>query len=308
MTITEMLNTSIFLTDGGLETDLIFNRGIDLPHFAAFTLLDHPEHENTLIEYYDDYISIAKKHQTGFILESATWRANPDWGYKLGYNATDLIKINQKAIKQLITLRDKHKDSIEGFIISGCVGTRGDGYSVNESMTTDEAQKYHSFQIEALKAGGADMISAITMTYSNEAIGITKAAKFFNIPVVISFTVETNGHLPSGETLKKAILKTDETTGNYPIYYMINCAHPTHFMTAIEKDEIWKSRIKGIRANASCKSHEELDQSTKIDVGDKDELGKLYAQLKSLLPNLNVYGGCCGTDASHLASICDHTL
>ncbi|WP_242084402.1 homocysteine S-methyltransferase family protein [Aestuariivivens sediminis] len=308
MNIIEKLKAPVFLTDGGLETDFIFNKGIDLPHFAAFTLLDHPEHQNTLDQYYRDYIAIAKKYQTGFILESATWRANPDWGYKLGYTIPDLITVNQNAIRQLIRLRDTHAPSVGPIIISGCVGPRGDGYTIKESMTPKEAKHYHSPQIEALTKGGADIVSAITMTYSEEAIGISHAAKSINIPVVISFTVETNGQLPSGELLKDAILTTDKATAQYPLYYMINCAHPTHFMERIEKDDTWKLRIQGVRANASCKSHEALDQATALDAGDREELGRLYARLKTQLPQLKVIGGCCGTDATHIESICAHAL
>ncbi|WP_299553961.1 homocysteine S-methyltransferase family protein [Seonamhaeicola sp.] len=302
------IKKTTFLTDGGLETDLIFNKGIDLPHFAAFPLLECPEHQQTLSAYYQEYMDIAKAHQTGYILESPTWRANPDWGYKLGYSKADLIRVNQLAIEQMNALRDHYKSDIETIFISGQLGPRGDAYSIEEAMSTVEAQAYHNTQIKAFKESGADLVSAITMNYSNEAIGLAKAAKDHNIPVVISFTVETDGHLPSGESLKEAINKADKATDNYPIYYMINCAHPTHFMDKIEKDSDWKHRIHGVRTNASCKSHEELDQSTELDAGDKEALGALHTQLKSHLPNLKVFGGCCGTDASHIKSICKHAL
>ncbi len=305
---TKNIKQTTLLTDGGLETDLIFNKGIDLPHFAAFPLVECPEHQHTLKSYYKAYMDLAKTHQTGYILESPTWRANPDWGYKLGYSKADLSRINQKAITQLNELRTSYKNDIETILISGCIGPRGDGYIVDEAMTIDEAEIYHNTQVSAFKESKADLVTAITMNYINEAIGIAKAAKSHNIPVVISFTVETNGHLPSGEPLKEAIQKVDNATNNYPLYFMINCAHPTHFINKIEKDSSWKSRIHGVRANASCKSHEELDQSTQIDVGDKVALGALHIELKSHLPNLNVYGGCCGTDVSHVSSICNHVL
>ena len=308
MDIIEKINSSVFLTDGGLETDLIFNKGIELPHFAAFTLLDQPEHENTLMDYYNDYIEEAIKHNAGFILESPTWRANPDWGYKLGYSQDELVQVNQKAIAQLIELKSRYADFDDTFLISGCIGPRGDGYSIIETMTVKQAHEYHNLQIRALKNAGVDMISAITMTYLDEAIGIAESAKSNNIPVVISFTVETNGDLPSGETLEKAILKIDEVTDHYPLYYMINCAHPSHFMDKIKSGGSWKNRIRGVRANASCKSHDELDQSVELDTGNKEELGKLYHILKTQLPDLKVFGGCCGTDVSHIRTICEHTL
>ena len=306
--IVEKLKTSIFLTDGGLETDLIFNKGIDLPHFAAFPLLECPEHRNTLRAYYHEYMDIAKKHKTGYILESPTWRANRDWAYKLGYTEKDLISVNKLAIDQMNILKKAYALDIETILISGQLGPRRDGYQIQNKMAVDEAENYHGLQMSIFKNAQVDLVSAITMTYSNEALGITKAAIKQNLPVVLSFTVETDGHLPSGESLKDAIEKIDHETNSYPIYYMINCAHPTHFINEIKKPSNWKSRIKGIRANASCKSHEELDNSTELDIGDKIELGQLHKTLKTHLPDLAVYGGCCGTDASHVKEIYKHVF
>lgn len=304
--IMEKMQTMTFLTDGGLETDLIFLKNIELPHFAAFPLLDHPKYIETLKAYYTEYLEIAKQNGTGYILESPTWRANKDWGYQLGYDEQDLFRVNQKAIQLLQKLKATYAASIKDIFISGQIGPRGDGYQVGEAMTTVEARAYHSFQIAAFKKAEVDMVSAITMTYTEEALGVTLAAKSYSLPVVISFTVETNGKLPNGDTLQQAIKKVDEGSDNYPIYYMINCAHPSHFMDALHGNQEWKSRIRGIRANASCKSHQELDESTELDRGNVAELGKWHAKLKDKLPALKVYGGCCGTDASHIAAIYSH--
>lgn len=302
------LNTTTFLTDGGLETDLIFNKEIELPHFAAFPLLDRPDTYKTLKDYYKGYLEIARKNEMGFILDSPTWRANLDWVFKLGYTQTDLIRINKSAIDLLKDLRNEYNESIEDIYISGMIGPRGDGYAIDRAMTTNEARNYHNIQISTFKKENADLVSAITMTYSEEAIGIALAAKSNDIPVVLSFTVETDGRLPSGETIEEAINKVDTKTDNYPLYYMLNCAHPTHFMHVVESDSNWKLRIRGIRANASCKSHAELDESTELDIGDKHELGQLHNTLLGYLPNLTVFGGCCGTDMSHIESICHHIL
>ncbi|WP_282136467.1 homocysteine S-methyltransferase family protein [Seonamhaeicola maritimus] len=306
--ILEKLQASIFLTDGGLETDLIFNKGIDLPHFAAFPLIENPKYQETFESYYREYMDMAKKHQTGYILESPTWRANPDWGFKLGYSKDDLIRVNKLAIQQMNSLRATYKKDIETIFISGQLGPRRDGYQIRNAMSVKEAEGYHKLQMSVFKNEKVDLVSAITMTYSNEALGITKAAKANNLPVVLSFTVETDGHLPSGESLKEAIEKIDKATKTYPLYYMINCAHPTHFMDKVETSSNWKCRIKGIRANASCKSHAELDESTELDIGNPKELGQLHKTLKTHLPELAIFGGCCGTDASHVASICNHVL
>ena len=203
-------------------------------------------------------------------------------------------------------LKQEYKTCIENVMVSGQIGPRGDGYRVDTAMDPTEAQAYHNLQVQVFKAAKVDMVTAITMTYIDEALGIVESAKKHKIPVVISFTVELDGSLPSGETLEQAITTIDEATDHYPKYYMINCAHPTHFMHLLEGAKSWKNRIQGFRANASCKSHAELDESTELDVGNKIELGQLHKELQQLLPNLEVFGGCCGTDASHLKAICDH--
>ncbi|GGD21161.1 homocysteine S-methyltransferase family protein [Hyunsoonleella pacifica] len=302
-------NTStIYLTDGGLETDLIFNKHIDLPHFAAFPLLENPHQKEILKSYYIEYLQLAKTYKTGFILESPTWRANTDWGYTLGYSKEDLIRINKLAIKELKTLKAHFSNHIHSILISGQIGPRGDAYNINEVMTSEAAAEYHLLQVKAFKEVKTDMVTAITMNNVDEALGIVYAAKTQYIPVVISFTVETDGNLPSGESLAEAINTIDNGTNTYPKYYMINCAHPTHFLNKITSNSTWKSRIKGIRANASCKSHAELDQYTTLDKGNKEELGQWYISLKKYLPNLKIFGGCCGTDASHVKSICTQIL
>ena len=301
-------NNNMVLTDGGLETDLIFNKGIDLDHFAAFPLVEQAKGRNVLSAYYREYLELAQQFKTGFILESPTWRANLDWGFKLGYSRDDLMRINQKAIQHLAELKAAYKDSIPEILISGQIGPRGDGYRVESSMNFIEAMEYHNLQLTAFKNAGVDFVTAITMTYSEESLGIIKAAQLHTVDIVVSFTVETNGHLPSGESLREAISRLDEATENYPLYYMINCAHPSHFVDRLDNDEAWKLRIGGLRVNASCKSHEELDEATELDCGDREELAGWHNVLKLHLPKLRVIGGCCGTDVSHVSAICKNIL
>jgi S-methylmethionine-dependent homocysteine/selenocysteine methylase len=300
------LNGKYFLTDGGMETTFIFHQGIDLPHFASFDLLSTPDGAKILRDYYMDYLKIAKQYQLGFVLESPTWRASSDWGYLMGYNDESLRAINQKAIDELRKIKAENEDENLPIVISGCIGPRGDGYSPSSMMTADEARSYHTDQIRTLSEAGCDMISAFTINYSAEAIGMTLAAAEYRIPIVIGFTVETDGKLPSGETIRKTIETIDRETSDYPVYYMINCAHPAHFQETLRGDSPWKERIMAIRANASKKSHAELDESEHLDAGDKCELAERYTELKALLPNLKVIGGCCGTDHSHIEEICKH--
>jgi homocysteine S-methyltransferase len=303
-----MKMTKPILTDGGLETTLIYDHGIKLPHFAAFVLLNKPYYQKVIMNYYQDYLKLAKKHKTGFILESATWRASSDWGYKLGYEPKELSKLNKLAIHQLHNLRNQYAEDLEEILVSGCIGPRGDGYSIEKYMSVDVAKEYHGHQIAAFKTADADMCSALTINYVNEGLGIALAAKESDLPVVISFTVETDGKLPSGESLKEGIERIDQATGNYPMYYMVNCAHPSHFSDEFGADNEWKKRISGVRANASSKSHAELNESTEIDAGDREELAKWYKVMKEQLPNLNVLGGCCGTGADHIEAICEEVI
>lgn len=300
-----LLTKDHFLTDGGLETTLIFHHGIDLPYFASFALLSHPEHRKTLEDYYRQYLDLAAAYKVGFVLESATWRANPDWGFQMGYDKDELGQFNQSAIEQLKMLKQEYAKTVNPIRISGCIGPRRDGYKTGEMMTVEEAREYHLFQAGIFKDAGVDMVSGITINYMEEAMGIAKAAKELKVPVVISLTVETDGNLPDNRTLKEVIQTIDQETDNSPSYYMINCAHPEHFADKLTEREPWINRIEGIRANASCKSHAELDEATELDAGDKDELANWYQKLNQYLPNLKVYGGCCGTDISHIRSICE---
>ncbi len=297
------LSGDLFLTDGGIETTLVFHDGLDLPEFAAFYLLKNEEGFEALRRYFCTYASIAKKYHVGFVLESPTWRASSDWGTKLGYSAEELVEKNQQAIELLDDVRTEYEDENTKMVISGCVGPRGDGYNPSAFMTEEEAARYHAAQIETFSNTNADMVTAITMSYLEEAVGITRAAKVSGMPVVISFTAETDGKLPSGQTLKDAIQKVDEATTNYPAYYMINCAHPTHFEGAFTANETWLQRIRGLRANASTLSHSELDEAEDLDDGNPTELGGQYETLRNILSNLNVLGGCCGTDHRHIEEI-----
>jgi S-methylmethionine-dependent homocysteine/selenocysteine methylase len=292
-----------FITDGGLETTLIFLEGFELPDFAAFDLLKHENGETALRNYYRAYAELAQRFGVGVILESATWRASADWGTKLGYGAKEIADVNRQSIALLNEIRNEYASDANKVVISGCLGPRGDGYKPVNKMSEKEAESYHQNQIQTFENTVADMATAITMNYAEEAVGIAQAAKYADMPVVISFTVETDGRLPSGQTLQEAIAQVDSNTSFYPAYYMINCAHPTHFEHVLAEEETWKQRVRGLRANASRMSHAELDESSELDSGDPFELGKQYAQLKISQPQLNVMGGCCGTDISHLEQI-----
>ncbi len=297
------LSDRLFLSDGGIETSLIYLDGFELPMFAAFDLFKDEKGRKGLRDYFARYASIAKAHDLGFILESPTWRANPEWAGKLGYSVAELTRVNRDAIAMMVDLRKEFETPRSPMVISGCFGPRGDGYDPGKKMSANQAEDYHAFQAEIFAGSEADMVAAITMNYVEEAIGVARAAAAAGIPSAISFTVETDGRLPTGQPLEDAIAAVDDATGAAPAYYMINCAHPTHFESRLNAGASWTTRIRGIRANASRKSHAELDQATELDAGNPVEFGRQYSALKGKLHKLNVFGGCCGTDHRHIEQI-----
>lgn len=304
----QLSNKDLFITDAGLETILIFRDGIDMPDFAAFNLLEQHVGYQALWNYFHTYVEMAGRYGVGLVLESPTWRANPDWGKRLGYSSATLAEMNHKAIALLHDIRQRYETEVSRMVISGCIGPRGDGYVATSAMTAYQAQDYHQAQIATFCDADADLVTAMTINYAEEAIGIVHAAQTMEMPVVISFTVETDGRLPSGQPLKEAIAQVDATTHNGPAYYMINCAHPTHFADVLVQGEPWLERIRGIRANASSKSHAELNESETLDAGDPQDLGAHYRRLRQQFPHITVLGGCCGTDERHIEAICNACL
>ncbi len=298
------LADTVFLTDTGIETTLIFHDGFDLPYFAAVTLLRDEAGRQRLDRYFLDHAQLAAQSGTGFIIESATWRASPDWGDLLGYSRAALADANRVAVESLVAQRSQLDSDID-VVVSGCIGPRGDGYDGTALMAAKQARDYHAEQVQTFAGTDADMVHAMTMTYPDEAVGVVLAAREAEIPVAISFTVETDGVLPDGTGLGEAIERVDDATGGAAAYFAINCAHPTHFAHVLDPDAAWSQRLRGVRANASRKSHAELDESESLDPGDPVELGAQYADLRRRSPNLTVLGGCCGTDVRHLKAIAE---
>ncbi|MGI9389974.1 MAG: homocysteine S-methyltransferase family protein [Boseongicola sp.] len=292
----------IFLTDGGTETWLMYKRGFDLPEFSAFHLLNDIKATAAIREYYRAFADIAVNLGTGFIFDSLTYRASRDWGQLLGYSKEGLAEMNHRCLALYREIAAEGGLASERVVISGCIGPKGDAYQTNEDLTTEAAEAYHSEQIATFKDGGADIITALTLNATPEAIGITRAAKNASLPAVLSFTLEKNRKLRSGETLQQAIETVDAATENAPAYYMINCSHPVDFGPALTKGA-WVDRIRGLRANASTLDHGTLCQLGHLEEGDPDELAGQYRDLKTAFPKINVFGGCCGTDYAHVEKI-----
>ena len=288
----------LFLTDSGLETDLLFHHGVDLPHFAAFPLLATPAGRTLLTNYFREHLALAERAGLGLIIETPTWRASQDWGDLLGYPAVALAAANRDAVELLAGLAAAVSTPV---LVSGCVGPRGDGYRPAELMTAETAEAYHAPQVNALAA--ADLISGLTLGSAAEAIGIVRAARKLGKPVVVSFTVELDGRLPDGSTLGEAIEEVDRQTQQAAAWFMVNCAHPDHIRPAVEAGAGWLDRVRAVRVNASTKSHAELDDSDQLDDGNPTVLAQQVVDLRQHLPELRILGGCCGTDLRHLTEI-----
>ena len=291
------------LTDAGLETVLVFEEGIDLPQFAAFPLVDSEDGRAALRRYYWPFLELARDRDVPLVLSAPTWRANADWGRLLGYEGDDLASVNRRAVEFLEGVAAEYDD----VVIEGSVGPRSDAYSPTVLMDADEAERYHAVQLRTLADAGCAQATALTLTYPEEGIGIARAATAAGVQIVIGFTVETDGRLPSGDSIEDAILAVDNATDGAAGSFMINCAHPTHFADALPEGES-RTRIGGLRANASTLSHAELDEAEELDSGDPADLAERYVALRRDLPALEVLGGCCGTDIRHVTAICDAWL
>lgn len=297
------LGSRRFLSDSGVETTMIFHEGFDMPSGEAFKFMETEEGRAWFTRYFRRHAEMARKAEMGFIFESPTWRANGAWGGKLGFAEDRLARINRESIGLMADIRADMETASSPMVLSGCIGPLGDGYRPDPKLTAGEAQERHGLQARAFAETDADMIAAITMTNVEEATGVVRAAAEVGLPVCVSFTVETDGRLPTGQTLQEAIEEVDHNTNGRPAYYMINCAHPTHFEGTLAEGNGWLKRIRGLRANASRRSHAELDESPELDVGDPQELGAQYKALIDRHPHITVLGGCCGTDHRHVEQI-----
>lgn len=307
MRISKFLKTAKpYLTDGGLETYMVFAKGLELPCFSSHVLLDTQDGQKTLKAYLQQFLNLAVEQKRGYVLGTETWRLNDGWSKGLCLSKEELIQKNKAAVEFAKSIRKANETSDTPIVINAVIGPAGDGYRADQILSPEESYDLHISQIHTLGNEGADLVTAMTLTHASEAVGMVNTAREIDLPIVLAFTVETDGNLPTGQSLKDAINEVDTATASYPLFYMINCAHPDHFRNAVAKGEEWTKRIGGIRANASRMSHEELDNSEELDAGNPEELGELYSGLVKFLPNIKVVGGCCGTDYRHVNCIANH--
>ena len=296
------LGGALFLSDAGIETDLIFNHGIEIREFAAHTLLPEKKGRAAIETYFHGFIDLARRQNAGLILDTVTWKAHRHWARDLNESIGCLRKANTEAVKMIANLRRRATND-QPIVLNAPIGPRGDAYAPDRLIEAGAAEAYYYEQLGWLADTEIDMVTGLTFTQSGEAAGLVRAAQICSLPCVISFTVETDGRLPTGQSLPDAIAEVDADMGG-PAYYMVNCAHPDHFADVLREGD-WRRRIRGIRANASRRSHAELDEASELDAGNPAELGLQYAELKRAMPWLNVFGACCGADLRHVAAIAE---
>jgi homocysteine S-methyltransferase len=301
------LDGTVLLTDGGMETTLVFHEGLDLPCFASFPLLEQERGREALLRYFTPYLDVARRHGTGFVLEAPTWRANPAWGEQLGYSRDGLAEANRRSVRFVAEIREREEAPGRPFPLNAPIGPESDAYDPRSRLTAAEAEAYHAWQMGVLADTEVDFVTGLTITYADEAVGIVRAAAAAGLPVAMSFTVETDGRLPTGQPLGEAIEQVDAETDGAAAYFMVNCAHPTHFVGVLDGAGPWE-RILGIRGNASTRSHAELDEAEELDDGDPADFARGYRAIGERLPHLTVLGGCCGTDHRHVASVAETWL
>ena len=292
-----------YLTEGGQETEIMYKYGFELPEFAMFPLLDQPRAVSELRGMYSRYLDTAARHGFGALMGGLDYRASPDWAGLLGYSRESLAEMQMRAIDFRRDVAKPYEGQVPSVMFVGLVGPRGDAYSVNQTITAEEAEDYHAEQIATLAIAHVDIVEALTFNSVPEAVGVARAAARFGLPVSISFTLDSTSRLQSGPSLKTAIDTVDAVAGeDRPAFYGINCSHPLEFMPALEPGD-WFTRVRCLRPNAAMADKISLCTLGHLEVGDPAALGELMGGLARQYPHLDIWGGCCGTWDTHLEEI-----
>jgi homocysteine S-methyltransferase len=301
-------NDVIYLAEGGQETEIMYRHGHDLPEFAMYPLLENPEAVADLKQMYARVLDIAAECGFAAMICGLDYRASPDWGEKLGYSRSGLAEALEASIAFLRDVAEPYQGQIDRILIGGSIGPRGDAYSLNRTITADEAEDYHGFQLEVLQRVGVDFASAMTFNNVAEAIGVSRAAARVGLPLSMGFVLDNNHRLKSGASLREAVEAVDAEAGNAkPDFYGINCSHPLEFEPALESGD-WILRLRSLRPNASARDKMDLCKIGHLEEGDPVDLGHRMGALAKRLPHVDIFGGCCGTWDKHLCEIARNVI
>lgn len=301
MTKTEAFKTSDFVAGWGTETWLQYVDGFELRHFCAFELLDDPKGYDCIADYTDKVAAAAASNGFGAIIDGIHYRASPDWGDLIGYSRDALRDVNRRGIELYREIAGRYETDETPMLVGAAIGPRGDAYETGHKMDMAEAEDYHAQQIDMLKDAGADLVTAATFSSPTEAAGLVRAAAAAGVPVAVSF-IAKGGKLSGGETLSEAIGMVDDATDGAALHFTINCTHPTEFEAGLS-DGAWTRRLGGFLPNAVAMELLSLCRLGHLEDGDPVELGGQMADLARRFPHARIWGGCCGTDARHIAEI-----
>lgn len=293
---------TLYLTEGGIETELMYRWGFDLPQFAMYPLLDNPAAMDTMRGMYRRLLDVAARHGMGALMGGLDYRASPDWAALLGYSAAGLEEANLRSIDFLRGVAAEYAGQVDDILVQGFVGPRGDAYALNRTITEAEAEDYHAVQLATLAKAGVDLAWGFTLNNVAEATGIVRAASRLGVPVAISLTLDADGRLKSGPSLRDAIAAIDAATDGSAAFFSINCSHPDEFAPALEPGD-WIARVRGLRPNASRMDKGALCQIGYLEEGDPVELGQQAGALARRYPHMDIWGGCCGCIETHLEEI-----
>lgn len=291
-----------YLSEGGTETELMYKYGFELPEFAMFPLLNNPDAVSKMREMFRSYLEVVAVNGMCALMGGLDYRASPDWGERLGYSPEGLAEANHHALAFLREIADEYTTDIQEILIQGVIGPRGDAYERNETITENEAEDYHSVQLKTLKEADVDLALAMTFNNIRESIGVARAAAKVGVPLAISFIVNSESKLDTGQSLGEAIATIDAETNHAPEFYSVNCCHPIEYEPAIESYD-WINRVRGVRPNASKRDKIALCQLGHLEDGDPVELGQQCGDLARRYPHMDIWGGCCGTWDNHLNEI-----
>ena len=297
------LKDKIYLTEGGTETEILYKWGYALPEFAMFPLLDNPEADAVIRDMYRRYFDVAAEHNTGMLVLGHDYRASPDWGAKLGYSPEGLAEMERRTVRFLDEIRAEYSAKVTDAYIAGCIGPRGDAYGTGAEIGENEAEDYHSVQLPTLRETPADMAIAVTFNNIPEAVGVIRAAEGIGLPIGVSLTLTTESRLRSGPTLRKAVETIDERTNGAAAWFGTNCSHPLEFEPALADEGPWIERLRYMRPNAVKMEKLALCKLGHLEDGDPVELGHQMGDLARRYPQMDLLGGCCGTDERHLDEI-----
>lgn len=295
-------NGRFYLSEGGTETELMYKYGFELPQFALYPLLNNHDATSTMRGMFRSYLDVVARNEMNALMGGLDYRASPDWGKLLGYSPAGLAEANHQSIDFLRELAAEYVSDINEILIQGLIGPRGDAYERNTKITVNEAEDYHSVQLNTLKDANVDLALAITFNNVPESIGVARAAVKLGVPLAISLTLDTHSRLNSGPSLEEAITRIDAETGQSPEFYLINCSHPLEYEPAITPGN-WINRIRGVRPNASKMDKISLCKIGHLEDGDPEELGNLCGGLARRYPHMDIWGGCCGTWDTHIHEI-----